>query len=269
MVQIFLIFLMDSLLLSSQAKNQVCKPATLYNQIKNETTALEKNVRKSLGSRPGMKIQNVLWTGSGQFKLICHGQYPEVRAFAPSEGPAVDRSKINHWHRGDGSAESPGRYIFQTDQHDVSIPILSINSEQLSDYGVIVTSSGDRFNTPKPSVMATYLYGANYFNDFVFPENGPRLERHPNDHLVTLMSKIDNKKSYFVVGRVINGVLSVAAIELQIGVTLRIRGNTVHTNDYVTGVVQEIYPKSWGVDEVRLVNRSGLKVRLVPTEKNY
>ena len=115
--------------------------------------------------------------------------------------------------------------------------------------------------------MATYLYGANYFDDFVSPENGPRLKRHPHDHLVNLIFSFDDKKSYFVAGQVINRALSPVAIELQPGVTLRIRGNTVHTNDYVRGIVQEIYPMTWGVDEVRLVNRSGMTVRLLPTEK--
>jgi len=253
---------------SSRSKSQDCEPSYLYREIKDETEALEKNVRKTLGSRPGMKVKNVLWIGSGQFKLICNGQYPQVRPYAPSMGPPVDRSKIDHWQRGDGSADRPGKYIFQSDQTFVSIPVLSSHSEKLSDYGVSVAAFGDSFNTPKPSVMATYLYGSSYFEDFVLPENGPRLERHPNDHLVTLISRVGNKKSYFVVGKVFKHALSLVAVELQPGETLRIRGNTVHTNDYVTGVVQEIYPKVWGVDEVRLVNQSGMAVRLVPYEKN-
>ena len=264
----FILFAILSFLpLSSRSNNQDCEPNLLYSDIKDETEALERNTRKTLGSRPGMKIENVLWIGSGQFKLICNGQYPQSRSFAPSMGPPVDRSKIDRWQRGDGSADRPGRYMFQTDQIVVSIPILSIDSDQLSRYGVTVATMGDIFNTPRLSVMATYLYGSSYFDDFVWPENGPRLERHPNDHLVTLISRVDDKKSYFVVGKVVESALSIVAVELQPGVTLRIRGNTVHTNDYVTGVVQEIYPKTWGVDEVRLVNRSGMPVRLLPIEK--
>jgi len=252
--------------LSSRSNSQDCDPNFLYSEIKDETEALQQNIRKTLGSRPGMKIENVLWTGTGQFKLICRGQYPDVRASAPSAGPAVDRSEINHWQRGDGSADRPGQYVFQTDQEVVVIPVLSSNSKSLIDYGVSVVAEGDLFNTPRPSVMATYLYGANYFNDFVFPENGPRLERHPNDHLVTLVSRVDDKKSYFIVGKVVDRALDIVAIELLPGLTLRIRGNTVHTNDYVTGIVQEIYPKTWGVDEVQLLNRSGTKVRLLPIQ---
>ena len=263
----FLSFVLLSFLsLSSRSNSQDCEPKSLYSEIKDETEVLKKNIRKTLGSRPGMKIENVLWIGTGQFKLICRGQYPEVRAIAPSVGPAVDRSKINHWQRGDGSADRPGQYVFQTDQEVLGIPILPSNSKSLIDYGVSVVAEGDLFNTPKPSVMATYLYGANYFNDFVFPENGPRLERHPNDHLVTLISRVEDKKSYFIVGKVDARSLNVVAIELLPGVTLRIRGNTVHTNDYVTGIVQEIYPKTWGVDEVQLFNRSGMKVRLLPIQ---
>ena len=264
----FLYALLAILPLSSRSNSQDCEPSMLYSDIKRETDAFEKKVRKTLGSRPGMKIENVLWIGSGLFKLVCNGQYPQVRSYAPSIGPPVDRSKIDRWQRGDGSADRPGKYIFQIDQAVVSIPVLSIHSEQLSDYGVSISAVGDSFNTPRPSVMATYLYGSSYFDDFVLPKNGPRLERHPNDHLVTLISRVDGKKSYFVVGQVVENSLSIVAVELQPGVTLRIRGNTVHTNDYVTGVVQEIYPKTWGVDEVRLVNQLGMAVRLVPFEKD-
>ena len=261
--------LLSILPLSSRSYSQDCEPSLLYSDIKDETEELEKKVRKSLGSRPGMKIENVLWIGSGLFKLICNGQYSQVRSYAPSMGPPVDRSKIDRWQRGDGTADRPGKYIFQIDQTVVSIPVLSSHSDQLSDYGVSIAAVGDSFNTPRPSVMATYLYGSSYFDDFVLPENGPRLERHPNDHLVTLISRVDDKKSYFVVGKVVKNALSIVAVELQPGITLRIRGNTVHTNDYVTGVVQEIYPKTWGVDEVRLVNRLGMAVRLLPFEKDY
>ena len=264
----FLFALLSILPLSSRSNSQDCVPSMLYSDIKDETEVSEKKVRKTLGSRPGMKIENVLWIGSGLFKLICNGQYPKVRSYAPSMGPPVDRSKIDRWQRGDGTADRPGNYIFQIDQTVVSIPVLSIHSDQLSDCGVSIASVGDNFNTPRPSVMATYLYGSSYFDDFVFPENGPRLERHPNDHLVTLISKVDDKKSYFVVGKVVKKDLSIVAVELQPGITLRIRGNTVHTNDYVTGVVQEIYPKTWGVDEVRLVNRLGMAVRLLPFEND-
>lgn len=259
---LFVLFLIDPI--PYRADDQACVPRNLYSEIRNETNALEKNLRNTLGSRPGMKIENVLWIGAGEYKLICRGQYPEVTSMAPSTGPAVDRSKIDHWQRGDGSADRPGRYVFQTDQRIVSIPILSSHSEQLSDYGVKIARTGDHFNSPRPSVMATYVYGSEYFDDFVFTKNGPRLERHPNDHLVTLISRIDNKKSYFVVGKVVKNALNVVAVELLPGVTFHIRGNVVHTNDYVTGIVQEIYPKRWGVDEVRLVNRSGASIRLVP-----
>ena len=268
LLSVFLLLVSSFVPLSSRSSSQDCEPNFLYSEIKDETEALERNIRKTLGSRPGMKIENVLWFGSGLFKLICNGQYPQIRSFAPSMGPPVDHFKIDHWQRGDGSADRPGRYMFQTDQTVVKIPVLSIDSDQLSHYGVSVAAVGDIFNTPRPSVMATYLYGSSYFDDFVWPENGPRLERHPNDHLVTLISMVDDKKSYFVVGKVVESALNVVAIELQPGVTLRIRGNTVHTNDYVTGVVQEIYPKTWGVDEVRLVNRSGMAVRLLPIEKD-
>ena len=97
-------------------------------------------------------------------------------------------------------------------------------------------------------------------------ENEPRLERHPNYHLVTLVKSFQGRKSFFVVGHINNQSLELAAIELKPGVTILVKGNTVHTNDYVTGVVQEMYPEVWGIDEVRLVNLSGNKVTLRPKQ---
>ena len=67
-----------------------------------------------------------------------------------------------------------------------------------------------------------------------------------------------------MVGKVDSGNLSLVAIKLQPDVTLHVKGNTVHTNDYVTGVVQEVYPKKWGIDEVLLMNDKGNGVMLVP-----
>ena len=85
--------------------------------------------------------------------------------------------------------------------------------------------------------------------------------------MLTLLTKIEGRESYFVVGKVDSGKLNLAAIRLEPGATLHVKGNTVHTNDYVTGVVQEIYPKKWGVDEVLLMNDQGDAVRLIPSNR--
>ena len=85
--------------------------------------------------------------------------------------------------------------------------------------------------------------------------------------MLTLLAKVDARESYFVVGKVDSGKLNLAAIRLEPGVTLHVKGNTVHTNDYVTGVVQEIYPKKWGIDEVLLMNDKGGAVRLIPSDR--
>ena len=143
---------------------------------------------------------------------------------------------------------------------------MPINHKSLLDFGVKIASAKDILNIPKSSLLATYEYGINYFKEFVLPENGPRLERHPNDHLVTLMKKFKGSQSFFIVGRIKNQSLELVAIELKPEVTILVKGNTVHTNDYVTGVVQEMYPEVWGIDEVRLVNLSGNKVTLRPTK---
>lgn len=244
-----------------------CTPRILYERIKLQADSLEKELRKTLGSRPGMQIKNVLWIGEGKFKLICNGQYPDELPFKASNHPPVDRSRIIGWTRGEGLAGKPGKYIFKTSATDELIPILSMYSDELLKYGASIARPGDVLNTPKKSVLATYVYGADYLEDFVLPENGARIERHPNDHMLTLLSKVDERESYFVVGKVDSGKLNLAAIRLEPGVTLHVKGNTVHTNDYVTGVVQEIYPKKWGIDEVLLMNDKGGAVRLIPSDR--
>ncbi|KZR87508.1 hypothetical protein [Synechococcus sp. MIT S9508] len=244
-----------------------CTPRILYERIKLQAESLEKELRKTLGSRPGMQIKNVLWIGEGKFKLICNGQYPDELPFKASNHPPVDRSRIIGWTRGEGLAGKPGKYIFKTSASNELIPILSMYSDELLKYGASIAQPGDVLNTPKKSVLATYIYGADYLEDFVLPENGARIERHPNDHMLTLLSKVDGRESYFVVGKVDSGKLNLAAIRLEPGVTLHVKGNTVHTNDYVTGVVQEIYPKKWGIDEVLLMNDKGDAVRLIPSNR--
>ena len=245
-----------------------CDPTVLYASLENETSALAAEAQATIGTRPGLEIRNVLWIGEGQFELICDGQYPEVSPFAPSTGPPIDRSPIVNWTRGNGTAATPGRYEFLTSDQVVEIPVLSASdSDELASFGVrVATTGGVVLNTPEESVLATYVYGATYLDDFVIPVNGPRLERHPNDHLATLISRVgDDAKSYFVVGKVDdNGILSLAAIDLEPGVTFHIRGNTVHTNDYVTGVVQEMYPEMFGIDEVQLKNVADQPVKLQP-----
>ena len=243
---------------------QECNPRILYERIQSKTDSLEKELTKTLGSRPGMQIKNVLWIGEGKFNLICNGQYPREFPFEASKKPLVDRSKIIGWTRGEGRARDPGKYIFKSSSTKIKIPILSIYSRDLLKYGASIAKSGNVLNTPKESVMATYVYGAHYFDNFVLQTNGARIERHPNDHMLTLLKKVDGKESYFVVGKVDSGNLSLAAIKLESGVTLHVKGNTVHTNDYVTGVVQEVYPKKWGIDEVLLMNDKGNGVMLVP-----
>ena len=244
-----------------------CSPRILYGRIKSKTDSLEKQLRKTLGSRPGMQIKNVLWIGEGKFKLICNGQYPEELPFKATNYPSVDRSEIIGWTRGEGLAGKPGEYIFQTSATKEPIPIISMYSDELLKYGASIAKSGDVLNTPQKSVLATYIYGADYLEDFVLPKNGPRIERHPNDHMLTLLAKVDARESYFVVGKVDSGKLNLAAIRLEPGVTLHVNGNTVHTNDYVTGVVQEIYPKKWGIDEVLLMNSKGGTVTLIPSDR--
>ena len=245
-----------------------CNPELLYQSIQPKTDHLERELQSTLGSRSGMTIVNVLWIGQGRFSLICDGQYPEVLPFARSHGPSVDRSTIVGWSRGQGSAGEPGRYVFQTSEQSVAIPVLPMNSDRLQEYGASIAKSGDILNTPEDSVLATYIYEPNYLDDFVLPKNGPRLERHPNDHMLTLLSGINEKESYFVVGKIRSGNLRLAAIRLEPGVTLHVRGNTVHTNDYVMGTVQEIYPEKWGIDEVRLVNDVGDPVVLHPSSQS-
>ena len=71
-----------------------CTPRILYERIKLQADSLEKELKKTLGSRPGMQIKNVLWIGEGKFKLICNGQYPEELPFKATYYPPVDRSKI-------------------------------------------------------------------------------------------------------------------------------------------------------------------------------
>jgi len=242
-------------------------PRVLYEKINSQVDSLEKELRKTLGSRPGMQIKNVLWIGEGKFKLICNGQYPEELPFKATNHPPVDRSKIIGWSRGEGLAGKPGKYIFKTSATEETIPILSMHSKELFKYGASIAKKGDVLNTPQKSVLATYVYGADYLKDFVLPKNGTRIERHPNDHMLTLLTKIEGRESYFVVGKVDSGKLNLAAIRLEPGATLHVKGNTVHTNDYVTGVVQEIYPKKWGVDEVLLMNDQGDKVRLIPSNR--
>ena len=252
---------------SPTTAREECSPRILYESIQSQADILEKELRKTLGSRPGMQIKNVLWIGEGKFRLICNGQYPQELPFKASKGPLIDRSKIIGWSRGEGLARDPGKYVFETLSTIVTIPILPIYSDELSKYGASIAKPGNILNTPEKSVLATYMYGANYLDDFVVPRNGPRLERHPNDHMLTLLTRIGSKESYFVVGKVDSGKLSLAAIKLEPGVTLHVKGNTVHTNDYVTGVVQEIYPKKWGIDEVLLMNNNGDAVELNPSNR--
>lgn len=248
------------------AASPQCDIKTTYKPLKEKTKALEKKTRATLGSRPGMRIDNVLWIGKGQYQLMCDGRYPSLNPISRSNGPTIDYRKIKNWTRGDGKASEPGRYVFQDNSSYKKIPILPINDKKISDFGVRVASDKDILNTPESSVLATYNYGINYFKDFVLPENGPRLERHPNDHLVTLVKSFEGRKSFFVVGHINNQSLELAAIELKPGTTILVKGNTVHTNDYVTGIVQEMYPEAWGIDEVLLVNLSGNKVTLRPTQ---
>ena len=243
-----------------------CDTKKVYKQLEETTKALEQQTRATLGSRPGMRIDNVLWVGKGKYQLICKGRYPSANSISKSDGPAIDYSKITNWIRGDGKASGPGRYVLQENRSYKHIPVLPINHKKLSDFGVKIASGKDILNTPESSILATYEYGINYFEDFVLPKNGPRLERHPNDHLVTLVKNFKGEKSFFVVGRIQDQSLELAAIELKPGVTILVKGNTVHTNDYVTGVVQEMYPEVWGIDEVLLVNLSGDKVTLRPTK---
>ena len=251
---------------SYAAASPQCDIKTIYKPLEDKTKALEKQTRATLGSRPGMRIDNVLWVGKGQYQLICNGRYPSLKPISRSNGPAIDHRTIKNWTRGDGKASGPGRYVFQDKSSYKKIPILPMNHERIAEFGVKVASDKDILNTPESSVLATYDYGINYFKEFVLPENGPRLERHPNDHLVTLVKSFKGRKSFFVVGHINHQALELAAIELKPGVTILVKGNTVHTNDYVTGVVQEMYPEVWGIDEVRLVNLLGNKVTLRPTQ---
>ena len=257
---------MSASLSGSYASKSHCDVKKIYQPLEEKTKTIEQQTRTTLGSRPGMRIDNVLWTGKGQYELLCHGRYPSPTPISKKDKPTIDYSTIKNWTRGNGQASEPGHYVFQIQKAYKDIPILPINHKSLLDFGVKIASAKDILNTPKSSVLATYEYGINYFKEFVLPENGPRLERHPNDHLVTLMKKFKGSQSFFIVGRIKNQSLELVAIELKPEVTILVKGNTVHTNDYVTGVVQEMYPEVWGIDEVRLVNLSGNKVTLRPTK---
>ena len=263
---LFIFAILNASISGAYAGKSGCDIKKIYQPLEEKTKAIEKQTRSTLGSRPGMRIDNVLWTGKGQYELLCSGRYPSPTPISKKDKPTIDYSTIKNWTRGDGKASEPGHYVFQTQKSYKEIPILTINHKTISDFGVKIASDKDILNTPKSSVLATYVYGINYFEEFVLPKNGPRLERHPNDHLVTLVKKIKGKQSFFIVGHIKNQLLRLAAIELKPGVTFLVKGNTILTNDYVTGIVQEMYPEVWGIDEVRLVNLSGNKVILRPTE---
>ena len=148
-----------------------------------------------------------------------------------------------------------------------SIAVLSINHKLILGFEVKIASTKSILNASKSSIVVTYEHGINYFNKFVLPENEPRLERHPNDHMVTLVKKIKDSQLFFIVGRTKNQSLELAAIELKPEVTILVKGNTAHTNDYVTEVVQGMYPQAWEIDEVHLVNLSGNKATLRLTKQ--
>ena len=141
---------------SYAAASPQCDIKTIYKPLEDKTKALEKQTRATLGSRPGMRIDNVLWVGKGQYQLICNGRYPSLKPISRSNGPAIDHRTIKNWTRGDGKASGPGRYIFQDKSSYKKIPILPMNHERIAEFGVKVASDKDILNTPESSVLATY-----------------------------------------------------------------------------------------------------------------
>jgi hypothetical protein len=247
-------------------ESRACNPQEIYASLRVETDKIYQAAEETLGSRPDMTIENVLWFGKGRYVMTCGGRYPSQFLAAQSTGPVVDFSPIEYWTRGDATPKNPGHYIFQTDRTAFEIPILDAESPEIENFGVSIAKDGDILNSPETSVLATYIYGADYLEDWVMTQDvGPRIERHPLDHLVTMVEPIPGVDSYFVVGKVVEERLELVAISLSKGITLLVKGNTVHTNDYVTGIIEEAYPEVWGIDEVRLKNLDNLPVHLIPT----
>lgn len=249
--------------------------ASLAKSYESLDTAMIEGIKKeadaSLSGRPGMTIEDVLWVGMGKYELQCGGRYPAARPAAEADNPGIDCSHINNWVRGGGSAEEPGTYTFATDLNEQPITEYEATEENLARFGARLTHSGEYASFSYESVHAVYVYKDNYFSDWVMrpgPLGGSRIERHPTDHLFTLAKPLENDApSYFILGRVENGDLELGAIRLRTGVTILVPANVVHTNDYVKGTLEEVYPRVWGIDEVLLVNRDGKRVSLVPKVK--
>lgn len=247
------------------AKSYKSSNQTLIDQLKADA-------RRSLSKRPGMTIEDVLWVGTGEYELLCGGRYPAAEPKAPGKDPGVDKSFIEGWSRGGGTADEPGTYTFDNSLTVQTIREYQATKENLARFGARLTHGGEqptRATFARESVLAVYDYKDNYFSDWVMragPLAGSRIERHPVDHLVTLIRPSDaDAPSYFILGRVLeDGKLELGAIRLEVGVTVLIPANTVHTNDYVKGTLEEIYPRVWGIDEVLLVNREGKRVVLAP-----
>jgi len=225
-----------------------------------------------------MSIEDVLWFGKGKYELLCGGRYPDGSRVGEGTDPGVDYSNINGWKRGRGEAEEPGTYSFDTNLTVWPIKAYEPTEENLARFGVkklrVSLTGGQhaKYATfARESILAVYDYKDNYFSDWVMrpgPLGGSRIERHPVDHLFTLARpSAKNAPSYFVVGNVLdNGDLELGAIRLRVGVTILVPANTVHTNDYVKGTLEEVYPRKWGIDEVLLINREGKRVVLEPQE---
>ena len=105
--------------------------------------------------------------------------------------------------------------------------------------------------------------------------HGARIEQHMDGHMVSTLELYDNPitgepiDSFFIVAKKIPSVgdgktepaliydLEFAAVRLDKGKSLLVKSGTIHTNDYLSGVLQESFPTDFGGDEVFLKNLNG------------
>ncbi|KTD64106.1 hypothetical protein [Legionella spiritensis] len=241
-----------------------------YPLVQKQIHDVDEELLHSLKKRPGMKIKKVIWVGKeGIYRLVCPRRVSAV-PLKPYKG-AIDYSKINGWIRGKGTPSEPGSYIFQTEKTEIPVKVYSLTAKTLKKFNLKIAKKGNPIKIGMESVQAQYLYGPEYFKQWVMRSGetgGSRIERHPSPHLITLAQPpTDNKPSYLLVGKVdSNNNLELGFIEMVVGVPVIIPANTVHTNDYFRGLEESIYPRAWGVDEVIMVNKKGKRVILKPVK---
>jgi hypothetical protein len=229
---------------------------------------IDNELNLSLKKRPGLQIKNILWVGQpGIYKLQC-ARYLAATPIKPFS-TKQDTRKINGWTQGRGDAQNPGHFTFNTNKTSIAVKVYPLTASNLKKFGLKIAKKGQKLKIGLESVQAQYLYGPNYFNDWVMrsqPLGGSRIERHPSPHLITLAKKPENgKPSYLLVGRINKkNSLELGLFKMKEGIPIIIPANTVHSNDYFQGLEESVYPRTWGVDEVIMINRDKKRVTITP-----